>query len=107
MITCNLVLSRSGQEKRVNLLEILTTDLSFEYIEINTSKKSPRLSPLLSLSNSFSRVVKSKAFLKSMKHEKIRFCFFFGIDFTYLSISAFKVEMRSSVPCIFSETAFM
>ena len=62
-------------EKRVNLLAFLTTDLSFEYIEINTSRKSPRIPPLLSLSNSFCRVVRSKAFLKSMKHEIQDFVF--------------------------------
>ena len=57
----------------VNLLSILTADLSFEYMDIKTSKKRPWTPSFLSLSNSFCRGIQSKAFLKSTKHEKVNF----------------------------------
>ena len=85
----------------VNLLSILTADLSFEYMDIKTSRKRPCTPSFLSLSNSFSRGIQSKAFLKSTKHEKSKFRCFCGLDFTYLSISIFNVKMLSTVPCIF------
>ena len=85
----------------VNLLSILTADLSFEYIDIKTSRKRPCTPSFLSLSNSFCRGIQSKAFLKSTKHEKSKFRCFCGLDFTYLSISIFNVKMLSTVPCIF------
>ena len=77
----------------VNLLSILTADLSFEYMDIKTSKKRPWTPSFLSLSNSFCRGIQSKAFLKSTKHEKSKFRCFCGLDFTYLSISIFNVKM--------------
>ena len=67
----------------VNLLSILTTDLSFEYMDIKTSRKLPCTPSFLSLSNSFCRGIQSKAFLKSTKHEKSKFRCFRGLDFTY------------------------
>ena len=57
----------------VNLLSILTADLSFEYMDIKTSRKRPCTPSFLSLSNSFCRGIQSKAFLKSTKHEKSKF----------------------------------
>ena len=57
----------------VNLLSILTADLSFEYMDIKTSRKRPCTPSFLSLSNSFCRGIQSKAFLKSTKHEKENF----------------------------------
>ena len=88
----------------VNLLSILTADLSFEYMDIKTSRKRPCTPSFLSLSNSFCRGIQSKAFLKSTKHEKSKFRCFRGLDFTYLSISVFNVKMLSTVPVHFSET---
>ena len=67
----------------VNLLSILTADLSFEYMDIKTSRKRPCTPSFLSLSNSFCRGIQSKAFLKSTKHEKSKFRCFCGLDFTY------------------------
>jgi len=85
----------------VNLLSILTAHLSFEYMDIKTSKKRPWTPSFPSLSNSFCRFIQSKAFLKSTKHEKSKFRCFCGLDFIYLSISIFNVKMLSIVPCIF------
>ena len=79
------------QEKdSVNLLSILTADLSFEYMDIKTSKKRPWTPSFLSLSDSFCRGIQSKAFRKSTKREKSKFrCFCGMVDFMYLSISIF------------------
>ena len=85
----------------VNLLSILTADLSFEYMDIKTSKKRPWTPFFPSLSNSFCRGIQSNAFLKSTKHEKSKFRCFCGLDFMYLSISIFKLKMLSTVSCIF------
>ena len=83
----------------VSLLSILTDDLSFEYIDIKTSKKRPWTPSFLSLSNSFCRGIQSKAFIKSTKHEKSKFRCFCGLDFTYyLSINIFNVKMLSTNP---------
>ena len=73
----------------VNLLSILTAHLSFEYMDIKNVWETP-LHTFLSLSNSFCRGIQSKAFLKSTKHEKSKFWCFFGLDFTYLSISVLR-----------------
>ena len=54
----------------VNLLSILTADLSFEYMNIKTSRKRLCTPSFLSLSKSFCRGIQSKAFLKWTKHEK-------------------------------------
>ena len=60
----------------VNLLSILTAGLSFEYMD-----RKRRCTPsFLSLSNSFCRGIKSKAFLKSTKHEKSKFWRVCGLD---------------------------
>ena len=85
----------------VNLLSILTADLSFEFMDIKTSRKRTCTPSFLSLSNSFCRGIQSKAFLKSTKHEKSKFHCFRRSDFTYLSISIFNVKMLLTVPCIF------
>ena len=85
----------------VNLLSILTADLSFEYMDIKTSKKRPWTPSFPSLSNSFCRGIQSNAFLKSTKHEKSKFRCFCGLNFMYLSISIFKLKMLSTVSCIF------
>ena len=77
----------------VYLLSIFTADLSFEYMDIKTSKKRPWTPSFLSLLNSFCRGIQSKAFLKSTKHEKNKFSCFCGLDFTYLSISIFNMKM--------------
>ena len=53
----------------VNLLSILSADLSFEYMDIKTSRKRPCTPSFLSLSNNFCRSIQSKDFLKSTKHE--------------------------------------
>ena len=74
---------------------LITADLSFEYMDIKTSRKRPCTPSFLSLSNSFCRGIQSKAFLKSTKHEKSKFRCFCGLDFTYLSISIFNVKMLS------------
>ena len=79
----------------VNLLSILTADLSFEYMDIKTSKKRPRTPFFPSLSNSFCRGIQSNAFLKSIKHEKCKFRRFCGL------ISIFKLKMLLTVSCIF------
>ena len=79
----------------VNLLSILTADLSFEYMDIKTSKKRPRTPFFPSLSNSFCRGIQSNAFLKSIKHEKCKFRCFCGL------ISIFKLKMLLTVSCIF------
>ena len=71
----------------VYLLSILTADLSFEYMDIKTSRKRPCTPSFLSSSNSFCRGVQSKAFLKSTKHEKSKFRCFFGLDFTYIFVN--------------------
>ena len=85
----------------IDLSSILTADLSFEYMDIKTSKKCPWTPSFLSLSTSFCRDMQLKAFLKSTKHEKSKFWCFCGVDFTYLSISVFNVKMLLTVPCIF------
>ena len=85
----------------VNLLSILTADLSIEYMDIKTSKKRPWTPSSLSLSDSFWQGIQSKAFLKSTKREKSKFRCFCGLDFMYLSIRIFNVKMLSTVPCIF------
>ena len=85
----------------VNLLSILTADLSIEYMDIKTSKKRPWTPSSLSLSDSFWQGIQSKAFLKSTKREKSKFRCFCGLDFMYLSISIVNVKMLSTAPCIF------
>ena len=76
------------QEKdSVNLLSILTAHLSFEYMDIKSSKKRPWTPSFLSLSDSFCWGIQSRAFLKSTKREKSKFRCFCGLDFMYLSIS--------------------
>ena len=59
----------------VNLLSILNADLSFEYMDIKTSRKRPCTPYLLSLSNSFCQGIQSKAFLNSTKHEKSKYLY--------------------------------
>ena len=79
----------------VNLLSILNADLSFEYMDIKTSRKRHCTPSFLSLSNSFFRGIQSKAFLKSTKHDKSKFRCFSGLDVTYLSISNFNLKCRA------------
>ena len=62
----------------VKLLSILTADLSFKYMDIKTSRKSPCTPSFLSLSNIFCQGVELKAFLKSTKNEKSKFWCFCG-----------------------------
>ena len=87
--------------KLVYLLSILTAHLSFEYMDIKTSKKRPWTPSFLSLSDCFWQGIQSKAFLKLTKREKSKFRCFCGLDFMYLSIRIFNVKMLSTVPCIF------
>ena len=51
----------------VNLSSILTADLSFEYMDIKTSKKCPWTPSFLSLSTSFCQGIQSSVFLKSTR----------------------------------------
>ena len=104
MTSCSLAGPAKQVKALVKLLSILTADLSFEYMDIKTSRKRPCTPSFLSLSNSFCRGIQSKAFLKSTKHEKSKFRCFRGLDFTYLSISVFNVKMLSTVLAHFSET---
>ena len=76
-----------AKQASVNLLSILTADLSFEYMDIKTYRKRPCTPSFLSLSNSFCPGIQSKAFLKSTKHEKSKFRCFFGLDLTYLIVN--------------------
>ena len=85
----------------VNLLSILTADLSIEYMDIKTSKKRPWTPSFLSLSDSFWQGIQSRAFLKSTKREKSKFRCFCGLDFMYFVNQHFIVKMLSTVPCIF------
>ena len=48
----------------VNLLSILTADLSFEYMDIKTARKRPCTPSFLSLSNSFCRGTTVEGFTK-------------------------------------------
>ena len=50
-----------------NLSSILTADLSFEYMDIKTSKKCPWTPSFLSLSTSFCQGIQSSVFLKSTR----------------------------------------
>ena len=50
--------------------------------------------------------MRSKAFLKSTKHDKSKFLRICGLDLTNLSLSAremsvYKMKMLSAVPCLF------
>ena len=87
----------------VNLLSILTAHLSFEYMDIKTSKKRPWTPSFLSLSDSFWQGIQSKAFLKSTKREKSKFRCFCGLDFMYLSIRIFNVEDAVNCAMHFSQ----
>ena len=70
-------------------------------MDITISKKRPLIPSFLSFSNNFCLGIRSKAFLKSTKHEKSKFLRFCGLDLTNLSMSVFKMKMLSTVPCLF------
>ena len=75
----------------VNLLSTLTADLSFEYMDIKTSRKRPCTPSFLGLlRNSFCRGIQSKAFLKSTKHEKSKFWCFCGLDSVAQKFTAYS-----------------
>ena len=74
-------------------------DLYFEYTDITISKKRPLIPSFLSFSNSFCLGMRSKAFLKSTKHEKSKFLRFCGLDLTKLSMSVFKMKFKSALFC--------
>ena len=65
------------------------------------SKKRPLIPSFLSFSSNFCLGMRSKAFLKSTKHEKSKFLRFRGLDLTNLSMSVFEMKMLSTVPCLF------
>ena len=86
----------------VYLLSILTAHLSFEYMDIKTSKKRPWTPSFLSLSDCFWQGIQSKAFLKLTKREKSKFRCFCGLDFMYLSIRIFNVKIYQLCHAFFS-----
>ena len=65
---------------------ILTADLSFEYIDMSTSKKHPFIPTVLSLSNNLFLGTLSKALLKSTKQQNSIFRCLCGFDFTYFAV---------------------